>query len=476
MNEDRQWNFIDRIKKFLKEFMFTDIYDEYIKIDNLLKNIENKQEFNFDKALFISLYLNDNYENILEKLSLEKLKYLYLLTLYENIPLNTLTNKKFIAFANNKDFAKEALLDLFRYYQLYDILKDDLENTKTDLLKIVERSFYRLNQKNLIDSFLREFHLKLSNDTLNKLKNKCSTKLLEIIIKLKNKNLLKENELIYFFKEIFDLRNNYRFFTELSFEDRVFLSFNFINIFDDSDKLTFVNGFQSDYQLTASFVSTNLLKLLTKKEMEELVDKDISNYWKRILKSNIYRIDSKEKNENKTLEVLRDFIKEKAFMNEYDFFNFIIDEINELKNRIEMNEDNEKNLFYNNDATHKKEEDCRDAVVNLLDKTKYVIIREKCIGDNRTDFECYDKSKDYKVRVECKNDGYANSVKKLASGVHEQLIKKYLKNKSTEYGIYLIFYFKDSNKNIKELYTEIRKNIPKEWEDKVEVIILDLRK
>jgi len=476
MNENSQWKFTDKIKGFLKEFIFTDIYDKYIKIDNLLKNIENKQEFSFDKALFISLYLNDDYKNVLEKLSVEKVKYLYLLTLYNNIPLNTLTNKKFIAFANNEKFAKEALIDVFRYYQFYDILKDYLDTIEVGLLKIiVERSFYGQNKDKLIDSFLREFHLKLSNDTLNKLKAKCSTKLLEIVIKLKNQVLLTEYELVYLFKEVFDFRNNYRFFLELSFEDKVFLSFNFINIFNDGNKLRFVNGIQSNYQITASFVSTNLLKLLTRKEMEELLKKDISTYWKRVLNSEIYKKDSMEQNENQNILILKDFIKEKAFMNEYDFFNFIIDEINELKNRIEMNEDNEKNLFYD-DGSHKQEEDCRDIFVNLLSKTSYVIIREEHIEKNRIDFACYDKLKDYKVRVECKNDGYANSVKKLALRVYEQLIKKYLENKSTRYGVYLVFYFGDSNKSIEELDNEIKQKVPKNWKDNIEVVIIDLKK
>jgi hypothetical protein len=140
-----------------------------------------------------------------------------------------------------------------------------------------------------------------------------------------------------------------------------------------------------------------------------------------------------------------------------------------------MNENNEKKLFYNeNDGIHKKEESCRDVFVNLLTENSYGIIKEKYIGDNRTDFECYYKLKDYKVRIECKNDGYANNVTKLSKAVYEQLIKKYLEKKFTKYGIYLVFYFADSKKNIEELENEIRKNIPEKWKDNIEIVIIDL--
>jgi hypothetical protein len=314
MKEDNNWNFTNRIKEFLKEFIFCSNYDKYIKVENLLRNIENEREFSFDEALFVSFYLNENYEKVLKKLSQEKIKYLYLLTLYKNIPLNTLTSKRFIIFSQDKTFAKEALIDVFKYYNLYNTLKNYLEDSKIPLLKlIVERAFYKLNKKNLIDSFLKEFHLTVSIDILEELNKRTSTKLLEIIIKLKKYNLLTQDELIYFFKEVFDIRNNYQFFKKLSFEDKTFLSFNFMKIFDDDFKLKSVNGLQSDYHLVSNFVSSNLLKLLSKKEMEELLKKDISLYWKKLLGSEIYKRDSMENNEKIKIIELKNFIKEKGF-------------------------------------------------------------------------------------------------------------------------------------------------------------------
>lgn len=477
MGKENEWGFSNKIKEYLKEFVLVDIYDDYMTIENFLKNIESNKVFNFDTALFVSLYLNDDYNDLIKKIDNKKLKYLYLLTLNENLPLNTLKNEKFIKFADNKKFAKEAIIDVFGYYDLYNILKDDLKKANINILKkIIERSFYELDKDKLIGSFLIELNFSISLETLYELQKICSIKLLNILIKIKEQKLLTEDEIVYLFKKIFDfIRDNYQFFKKIDYRDKIFLSLNFLNIFDDSDKLEFVSGVQSDYQLTSTFVSTKLLNLLTKDELEELLDKnEISNFWKKEIRSEIYRRDSKEPSKKIDIDNLKDlkeFIKNRGILDEKDFFILIINEINNLKDRIEKNENNEKNFFFKNSNEHKKEEDCRDAFVNLLQDSTYGIIREQEIGNNRVDFECFDKVYEYKVRVECKNDGHG----KLAEKVKTQLIEKYLKDKSTKYGIYLVFYFGDSKKSIEYLKEKIGEQIPNEWKDNVEVIIVDLR-
>jgi hypothetical protein len=157
-------------------------------------------------------------------------------------------------------------------------------------------------------------------------------------------------------------------------------------------------------------------------------------------------------------------------MNEYQFFKKVEIELDELIKRIERNENNEKDLFWEN-KKHKNEEKCRDALVNLW-KSNDNFIRESLIENFRTDIEVVEKKRNWKVRIECKLDKNP----KLLKSLNEQLINKYLNNREAKYGIYLVFYFGNKNESKEELEKKLKQQIPPKWKDKVSVKLLNLKK
>ena len=242
-------------------------------------------------------------------------------------------------------------------------------------------------------------------------------------------------------------------------------------IFDNESKMPFYDGFQSDLDITRNFARDNLLEILKEPQIHMLLKENISEYWKKLLKWKLAQLEENSEYKYFRIKEIKDFIVNKGLLDEKDFFEYVSLKMDELIKKIEANEDNEKDLFWDGNKP-KDENRCRDVFVNLFKDTKfYFINREQNIENNRVDFETYHKTKEWKIRTECKKDIHS----KLFDAVKTQLIDQYLKNKFTQYGIYLVFYFGDRKKSINYIKDKIEEKIPIEWKDNIKVKIIDLR-
>jgi len=463
----------DEFKNYFKSFIFSGNFIEYVGVDKFVQYIKDNRKI--DTVFYTSLCLNENTENLLTKLDDDLKMYLYLLSLKEKNVINICHNDWFIEKIekDNLDLAKYSLIKVFDIkYNLSENIKKRINDSEFEQLK--ELFNLILYFDNFVNSYIKVFSFNISKEEMNDLKTIENTKLLEVFEKFCDNQLLSENELVIFYVNIFDRLNSdiKDKFKGLSEDIRFQIFKNFILVFNDETKMPFHEGVQSDIDITRSFVRNDLLQILKESEIQKLLNENISKYWKNLLKWQLAKKDANSEYKFFRIKELKNFIENNGLLDEKDFFEYVSLKIDELIKRIEANEDNEKNLFYNENKP-RDENQCRDAFVNLFKDTNfYLVDREQNIENYRVDFEVLFKTRDWKVRVECKKDKHSE----LFKSIKTQLIENYLKNKLAHYGIYLIFYFGDRKKSIEYIKKEVEKNIPNEWKDKVKVKIINLRK
>jgi len=464
----------NEFKDYFKDFIFSGNFTEYISIEKLVEALKDNRKI--DIVFFASLCLNKDSENIIGKLNEQLKQYLYLLSLKEDNVINICHNEWFIKTMEEKfnyDLAKNALIKVFEIkYELSESISQRINNSDLDKLKGLYNLI--LFSDSFVDAYIKIYNFDISKTEIQDLKHIEETDLIKVFEKFYDKQLLNEKELVIFYTKIFDKisKTSKSIFETLDKEIRLQIFKNFLFIFDDESKMPFNSGWQSDLDITRSFVRDNILSILDNDEIEALLQENISEYWKNLLKWKLSQNESNNKYKIFKLKELKSFIESRGFLTERDFFRYISLKMDNLIEKIEANEDNQKDLFFDGENP-KDENKCRDAFVNLLNKDfVYSIHREVYISNDRVDFEVNSKFNDWKVRVECKKDKHSEIFK----AVKNQLIENYLENKLVNYGIYLVFYFGDRKKSIEYIKEKIIKNIPIEWKDKVEVKIIDLRK
>jgi len=463
----------EKFKSYFKDFIFSGNFTDYINIEKFVETLKEIRKI--DTVFFASLCLNKDSDNIIDKLNKHLKQYLYLLSLKENNVINICHNEWFIETMekSNYDLAKNALIKVFEIkYDLSESISQRINNSNLDKLKGLYNLI--LFSDSFIDAYIKIYNFYMSKTEIQDLKNIEETDLIKVFEKFYDKQLLNEKELVIFYTKIFDRvsTTSKSIFETLDKGTRFQIFKNFLFIFDDESKMPFNSGWQSDLDITRSFVRDSVLSILENDEIEVLLQEDISEYWKNLLKWKLSQNESNNKYKVFKLKELKNFIENKGFLTERDFFRYILLKMDNLIKKIEANEDNQKDLFFDGENP-KDENKCRDAFVNLLNRNdEYLIIREEYIGNDRADFAINSKFDDWKIRVECKKDKHSE----LFTAVKNQLIASYLENKLVNYGIYLAFYFGDRKKSIEYIKEKIIKNIPIEWKDKVDVKIIDLRK
>jgi hypothetical protein len=174
-----------------------------------------------------------------------------------------------------------------------------------------------------------------------------------------------------------------------------------------------------------------------------------------------------------TIEKAKEYIFNKTYANEVDFWKDVCDKLDSIKREVEDNRDNQKDAYYKDASISKDEESCRD---NILIKwnDKYSMIakatKEKYEADNRVDInlQCL-MGITAEVQIECKRDDN----KQIKTGIADQLVGKYLNKENVNYGVYLVFNFKRTK--IDDLRTELIATIPLGYENKIDVKCIDLR-
>ncbi len=462
----------EKYKNYLPDFLFSKNFLEYTSIKSLAKNLDNIRKI--DRVFYSSLCLNKISDKLFS-LNEEMLKYLYLLSIEMeglNINFPTVLFSEFLE-EKKEEIAKKAIYELIIYKFELDsevLIKKIMESPLVELKDL----FYEIRYENdIVDPFLRTYKFNLSSQEINALKEINYTKSLKVFEKFFNREQLDKDDLVILFTNIYSRREGSAnsAFNSLSEDEKIHLIKNFMLVFTDETKMPIKDGIQSNLDRTIFFVRNYLLNFANLKEIEKLLkEKKLSNYWEKLLKSRHIKLKSNSKYKNFIINELKNFIENKGLLDEKDFFEFVSIEIDNLIDRIESNETNEKNSFWDKDK-HKSENKCRDAFCNLLTRPDFLTLtREPLIGNRKADIEVFHKTKNWKIRIECKLD----KSNKLFTAIKTQLIEKYLKNKSTNYGIYLIFYFGDRKKSIEEILSKVNNNIPAKWKNRIKVKILNL--
>jgi len=458
----------NRMKGYYQDFIFSGNFLEFAEVKQIAKDFSVYRKV--DIVFYVGLCMSQNKKKELLQLGNNFLKYLYIVALRESRVYSNCNSEWFIKLIEKEKskLAKEAIMEFINeVFDLKNEIKQFLQNQGIQHLK--DLFFDLLHEKNFSNSIIRIFGFQLPDNLLEKLEE---TKLLKIFIKFKKNEMLNENELKEFYINMFDKlsRNIAEKFNNLSREERLLIFKNFILVFYDESKMPFFNGVQSDLDITRSFARDHILNLLKEEEIEVLLKNNISDYWTNRLKWKLSQIEENKNYKKFRIKELKEFIENKGLLNDKDFFEYVSLKMDNLIQEIEANEDNQIKMFWDLDKP-KNENDCRDVFVNLFKNTDfYIVDREHHIGDNRVDFEIESKIHNWKLRVECKKD----SNRELYTNIQTQLIGKYLEKKLVNFGIYLIFNFgKKSKKYIK---SEIERNLPPEWKNKIKIKILNLQK
>lgn len=488
-------NTFERLKKILKDSLFCDLINpELLTLISLAKNSQDAHR-NIDKVYYVSLCLNE--DNIqLNNIELEK--YLYLNVLHhEDISNIIKTNYN----KNLESTRINFVISLLKEYTGY-LLQEHVPQLENLIMKFIKEENNLKNLKliaksknssevdidnSIFENFIFIYGFKLSREDLNFIIKDF------IDIDFDNKNIIEALHILQVEKDkftitkaigIYELIEGFSkdfkvFKEELNSDIKVKIINYMMNAFYTEESIKNVNGIQSSKNPCADFLKNSSLKLLDMDELKKLKElQDSTNsIWKyRILNE----LNSKGLQEtdnlhgNYSLEEIKKFILTNSILSQEDFFTEICFKIEMLKQEIEDNRNNDKDIFYNTDTySSKTEEEARDIILQRL-KDKYseelYFTKESYEANNRVDINLkYIQNLSYEVQIECKRGDNSQ----LYRGIEEQLINKYFSSK-VQNGIYLIFYFgKPKNKEL--MLEKVYKSLPSDDEEKIKIFCIDLR-
>lgn len=464
IDDEIRIRFINIMKQLLENYL----YKDEANINELSNKLSKTREI--DIIYYTALIVNDE-DSLDINISDDLKEYLYILAILNGNVINKSKPKEFleniednfakttlVRFINNivKDKELDKIFNILNLHSLKNILNILINNKVLDTI---------------LFNIVKESNFLLEEDELQLLYKKYNIQIAKNILDIKNKILLEEKEIIEFFDDLFTFHDYTGIFSKLEEKYKLQIIYNLIYhlqgeiVSDKSEPMT-------KFDKVLFFLNSKALDFLNINSLKELLNKITSeNYW---YNSILYAINIKSQNEadefdKYSVKNLKEFINKNEILNNKDFYEEIKLRFYEIKNRIEDNRDNETLLFFES-GKPKNENNCRDIVVNKL-KDMYIDIdvnREKLEGNNRTDINIKYRNKDFEIQVECKK----HDNETIYSGVKRQLIDKYFTSEIHN-GIYFIFNFKDKNNNDK-IIEKIKKNIPQEYENNIEIIIINL--
>ncbi|API86945.1 NACHT domain-containing protein [Francisella uliginis] len=473
-----------RLNNLLQNFIYTKGVS-HLTIESIVKEDFLDKRRYISNICFVSTYLN---EDNLSKIPKDIKKYLYINALrYKYYKISTDSFLEYIE--NDIEFAIKTLNEtvgiiideyfpeIKSFFGKY-LDKDNIEDLK--LFVGISADNKESLQNELAKQFLYKYANKLcvSEQDFSEFISISNLKEAKAIEKLiKNAEVNFDLDDACYLKEI--LMKNHKLFQCM---DKIRLvSFIMKQFVSEKDFGTLNNYITKEYDLFL-FLANNLFPCLSYMELSQLLELPYIN--KDIWGDKIYqRIQENRqisfKNHKYEVEVVKGLILENKIVDYRDFFEETCYRLENLKNEIESNRNNDKLDFYNEPKeTSKKvyspkdEDRCRDVILRRL-SDKYIDIlctSEKLEADNRADLNIKYKSNiEYEVQIECKKDKH----RKLYESINNQLIKLYLEDK-VEYGIYLIFYFGEKRKNKQYMFNKLEKGIQEEYKNKIKVICIDL--
>lgn len=481
----------ERLKELLRTAIFNTLIEpEILTIQQLAQNKSHIR--NIDTMYYTALALNNDNE-IVKKLKDESfLKYLYMISLLSsnvgNIRKANFHEKVDVSFelATQKEYI--SILVSTHISELENIVMKYVENeTDIKLLKTLAM-VHDYNQRGFknafIDEFLSVFNFHLSQEDLTQLKsssdesNKVTIEVLECFTDKECIDFSMEMAIAMY--DIFS-HNNFGALNPYPNPKRVSAVSKMMLAFNTEESIQSVNGIQSRKNTCADFLGNQVLNILKLEECEALLKEHENDIWSNKIK---HAIDERKQAQmdaqgygHYPLEYVKNFLLAQSIISEKDFFEDVCIRLNKLASRIHDSRDEEKDKFYNLKVP-KDENACRNILLNdlkLLYEKEWILTREKYeANDKRVDINIkYKNNNKYEVQIECKKDKNPD----LLNGIQKQLIDQYLyESSSVQYGIYFIFYFGEVKRTPAELLEELKSKISSGYKDKIEIILLDLRK
>jgi energy-coupling factor transporter ATP-binding protein EcfA2 len=478
----------ERLTNILKNAIYSPLIEPiYLSLKSLAKDAPQASR-HIDRIYFTSVYLNKG--TIIKIDNIEFLKYLYINTLM-NSHTGNINHGDLIEQIEERDldFAMKTLKEyigllfdnyLPNYKKLFwsYIEKEELLEELKNIAMI--RNHQQSYEEGILKNCLSSFHFNLALDDLLALeKVKTSDENHKVIVALKTLHEQKRDKftinMAIRLHSLFDYHHDR--FKNLETNLRVRVIDYMMNQFDTEESIKSVNGFQSSKNMCASFLRHDSLTVLNLQELQSLqkLHRDETDIWYPRIANKISELQQQDRDQTHeplSIEKIKNFIFSDDIVSVDDFYTDVVEKIKALKTEIEDNRNNDKEPFYNSDKSSKKEDACRDVIMQRL-KDKYGkdldITKEKHEANNRVDINIrYKANQTYEVQIECKKD--ANS--SIYKGIQEQLIDKYFSS-GVQYGIYLIFYF--GRKKDKEVFLDkVQKSLPVEFREKIEIICIDL--
>lgn len=492
--------FEKKLKKILQDFLYIKpcpFPDSTLTIHELSKQPQNSIR-NIDSVYYASICANEQKWD-LKNLNLKFKSYLYIIALQNDNMINT--NTSFCSYLEQTD--KNFALDTLKKYikllinRLFNkkkigkvILQRIQEETEIKTIKI----FAQLceNDSNLptklILQFLTSFGFLLSIEELKILNNQCigekNHQTVQALQNLHNNTSQDIETALSLFSLLDVFPKSEERFQALDNQLKIKILTYLMNAFNTQELLKEQRSTSamSKRDLCVYFLKYEALKRINKKDLKILLNHFGDTIWKNKI---LYEINNDEAIENDEIDTykideIKKMIIQNFTINSKMFFEETYLKLKELGKEIEANEDNEKSAFYNTIEGHngpKKEEEIRDVIFNFLKrqyKSDTLWIREKYEANKRVDIHAkYHNNPNFHVQIECKKDSYKESPKKVIDGIKTQLIDQYLKAENS-FGIYLIFYFRESNYS-KEEWLNLLSNEVKArgYEERVKILIID---
>lgn len=485
-----------QILKLIKNNLLKNIaispYKEYLTLDSLAQTAPGAGR-NVDDMYYVSLCLNSSKEY--KKFPSKGIKdYLYILSLLEKKGHQKRKNSFEVFF--EKENPKKAVSLIVDY--MTKIVHYNLPEKEDIFQEIISGIAQKWSEKEklkkvkgliqgLFSSSTKECALTLFKNVINYYGIIIDPALVKKIGDINEEINKKINTLLKFHYDskdwttdeavrLFNMLDRHEdVYKHLSSDNRLKLVDIFICTFNNEQILEFHSGIQSSQDICAWFVNYTMWNQMNGSGwidvLEKLKRKHANDYWTNRIKSKIYELQTERKQTAVSvidIKHAKDFIFSKIFSDDRDFWVYVSEELNSIKDDIENGEDNQKKIFL---RTSGDENECRDIIIQRW-QDRYGKIatatREHLIGDNRVDINIKWKDNDeYTVRVECKVDKNPS----LKTAVSNQLIKKYLEHTHVNYGVYLVFCFK---KKPKKLQKNLEKGIIGEYKENIAVICIDL--
>lgn len=495
--------FEKKLKVALKEILY--IYPHpfssiELTIEELSKQPQNSIR-NIDSVYYASICANSG-ELKYKKLDSNFKSYLYIISLwYENMHniqdadfCKTLENNDMDFVCNTlKEYINLLAKRCFDDEEITATISKNFQNeTKLENLKI----FAKLHESDdnlpmrFIHEFLKLYGFSLELEELNALNKACigekNREIVRALQNLHNDNLPDiENALSIFslldvfpgYEENFLILDNSLKIKILTY---LMKAFNTKELLKEKRSTSAM----STKDLCVWFLKYDALERVDKNDLQTLLNTFQNTIWGYKI---LHAINKDEENINYSnnsmykIDAIKKMITQDAVVNGKMFFELICHRLQDLNKEINVNENNEKDAYYNTigkkyEWTPKKEEEIRDMLFRDL-KTRYesdsLWIREKYEADNRVDMHVkHCSNQNFKVQIECKRDKNP----KLINGLKEQLIDKYLRAEDS-FGIYLVFYFGeakyDKEEMLKLLHSELESGENLKYKERIKILIID---